>query len=221
MLRFAMRSVSAAGLGVGFALMVTASCGQRFSTTSEGAGGQADADPSPGGGTDQPSGGGSGEGSGGRGLDDGGAPSTDAGGVGAKGGATASPGGAADGSGGEAGTGGGGTSGPGGVNGASGAGGRRSCPTIEVKAATFAANCAAPTDLTSYVTADCDGRTQCDFTLLPPSDPAFGCEKELSIEYDCVGPACVGGEQNVVGSSSAYIPGDVVGASTLLSCECL
>ena len=93
------------------------------------------------------------------------------------------------------------------------------CPTISVSAATYAANCSAPTEVAS-VGAQCNGKEACtytmDYTVDPGFDPAQGCAKDMTVSYDCVDAANV-----VVESKSAYAPPEAGSAGVLdLACGC-
>jgi hypothetical protein len=109
-------------------------------------------------------------------------------------------------------------SGTGGASGTGGTGGTAPCATIVVKSAIYAANCGAPTTVSS-VAATCNGQQQCSYTMNyqvdPGFDPAYECAKDMTVEYDCVAAAAV------VASKSAYAPPEAGNGSVLnLECTC-
>lgn len=63
-------------------------------------------------------------------------------------------------------------------------------PTISVTKAVYAANCGAPTPVPSIVMA-CDKKTTCNYVFNYVVDigfdPAYGCMKDLRVEYKCAG----------------------------------
>ena len=63
-------------------------------------------------------------------------------------------------------------------------------PTIEVVSAVYAGNCGAPTPVPTIVTA-CNSKKKCDYvfnyTVDVGFDPAYGCYKDLKVEYKCTG----------------------------------
>lgn len=63
-------------------------------------------------------------------------------------------------------------------------------PTIQIDSAVYAANCGAPTPVPTIVEA-CNYRQTCDYvfdyTVDIGYDPAYGCYKDLRIEYSCTG----------------------------------
>jgi hypothetical protein len=62
--------------------------------------------------------------------------------------------------------------------------------TIEVVSAVYAANCGAPTQVPTIVAA-CDGQKTCNYvfnyTVDIGYDPAYGCYKDLKVDYQCSG----------------------------------
>jgi hypothetical protein len=67
-------------------------------------------------------------------------------------------------------------------------------PTIEITSAIYAANCGAPT-VVQTIFDQCNGKKTCDhvfnYTEDVGFDPAYGCMKDLSIEYTCTGGTTV------------------------------
>jgi hypothetical protein len=63
-------------------------------------------------------------------------------------------------------------------------------PVIDVLSAVYAANCGAPTDVPTIVAA-CEGQQTCaylfNYTVDIGYDPAYGCYKDLKVEYACTG----------------------------------
>ncbi len=63
-------------------------------------------------------------------------------------------------------------------------------PTITVTKAVYAANCGAPTTVSTIVKA-CDKKVSCDYVFEYVKDigydPAYGCMKDLTVEYTCAG----------------------------------
>jgi hypothetical protein len=63
-------------------------------------------------------------------------------------------------------------------------------PTITVLSAVYASNCGAPTAVATIPTA-CDGLQSCaysfNYTVDIGYDPAYGCYKDLRVEYTCSG----------------------------------
>ena len=63
-------------------------------------------------------------------------------------------------------------------------------PTITVLSAVYASNCGAPTPVPT-IPAACDGQQSCDYsfnyTVDIGFDPAYGCYKDLRVEYTCSG----------------------------------
>lgn len=80
-------------------------------------------------------------------------------------------------------------------------------PTITITSAIYAANCGAPTPVPTIAQA-CDNKQSCNYTFWYAKDlgydPAYGCVKDLSVEYKCSGgttthkfyDACAPCEQN-------------------------
>jgi len=74
-------------------------------------------------------------------------------------------------------------------------------PEITVSKATYAANCGAPTDCTTEASYKCDGKESCSYDhkmsgpvgevlgkdYCPGYDPAYGCYKDMTVEYVCNG----------------------------------
>jgi hypothetical protein len=60
-------------------------------------------------------------------------------------------------------------------------------PTLSVLAATYGANCGAPTNnMLAKAQSLCNGKSSCSFTPLGLiSDPAVGCSKTASVAYAC------------------------------------
>jgi hypothetical protein len=111
------------------------------------------------------------------------------------------------------GTGVGGT-GVGGTGPVGGTGGATMCPVINVTRATYAANCNTPFDMTQYMQFACNALTSCTYVIQPPLDPAFGCPKNFTYEFQCYAP---GRPPSVF---SQEIPPPVEGTSTFLFCSC-
>jgi hypothetical protein len=63
-------------------------------------------------------------------------------------------------------------------------------PTIVITSAVYAANCGAPTDVQT-IFEECNGEQTCDYvfnyTVDIGFDPAYGCMKDLTVEYTCTG----------------------------------
>jgi hypothetical protein len=63
-------------------------------------------------------------------------------------------------------------------------------PTIVITSATYAANCGAPT-MVQTIFDECNGKQTCDYVFNYVEDvgfdPAYGCMKDLTVEYTCTG----------------------------------
>ncbi len=63
-------------------------------------------------------------------------------------------------------------------------------PTIEIVSAVYAANCGAPTTVQKILD-ECNGKKTCNYSFNYSNDlgfdPAYGCMKDLKIEYKCSG----------------------------------
>jgi len=84
---------------------------------------------------------------------------------------------------------------------------------INVISAIYAVNCGAPTKVSKIADA-CNGKTKCDYTFNYVTDvgydPAYGCAKDLKVEYACSGQD---------GSKSVYVAGEAgVNSKIALSC---
>jgi hypothetical protein len=102
-------------------------------------------------------------------------------------------GGTSGGTGGVAGSGGASTGGVAGTD--AGTAGTGPCYTIHVQGAVYAANCGAPTPMPT-IAQECDGKENCTYLVDtggkdPKGDPAPGCWKDLTVQYDCVGDSSV------------------------------
>jgi hypothetical protein len=83
-----------------------------------------------------------------------------------------------------------------------------------VRSATYAGNCDTPLNMTQYMQFACEALTSCSYTIMPPLDPAFGCPKNFTYEYECYSP---GGASAIMGQ---VIPPEAAGVTTFLFCSC-
>jgi peptidoglycan/LPS O-acetylase OafA/YrhL len=102
-------------------------------------------------------------------------------------------------------------------------------PEIAVATASLGLNCRrdasskypenpTPGNVTVAVKQFCDGRQQCDFTvnLDAIGDPASGCGKEFSVDYQCITSAHPNAEANL---RSVFVPAPADGKTTRLDCK--